>query len=101
VSTSLVSITNDLHGFENRDWVVTSYLLTYTGLLSPFPTPFLLFFYSTFEETMVSNFTHVMDRIPGDLCKIQRYIWEQIYDAPCSVDLHCIFNSVWSCHWDC
>ena len=31
VSTSLISITNALQGFENRDWVVTSYLLTYTG----------------------------------------------------------------------
>lgn len=33
VSTSLVSITNALHGFEQRDWIVTSYLLTYTGFL--------------------------------------------------------------------
>lgn len=31
VSTSLVSITNALGGFGQRDWVVTSYLLTYTG----------------------------------------------------------------------
>ncbi|KAK7956481.1 uncharacterized protein PG986_005703 [Apiospora aurea] len=31
VSTSLVSITNALGGFEQRDWVVTSYLITYTG----------------------------------------------------------------------
>ncbi|KAL8732425.1 MAG: hypothetical protein Q9181_003971 [Wetmoreana brouardii] len=33
VSTSLVSITNALHGFNKRDWVVTAYLLTYTGFL--------------------------------------------------------------------
>ncbi|OJD28332.1 hypothetical protein ACJ73_00257 [Blastomyces percursus] len=33
VSTSLVSITNALDGFEKRDWIVTSYLLTYTGFL--------------------------------------------------------------------
>lgn len=33
VSTSLVSITNALGGFDQRDWVVTSYLLTYTGFL--------------------------------------------------------------------
>ena len=32
VSTALVSITDDLHGFDTRDWVVTSYLLTYTGI---------------------------------------------------------------------
>ncbi|KAI0379308.1 drug resistance transporter EmrB/QacA subfamily [Hypomontagnella monticulosa] len=33
VSTSLISITNALGGFEQRDWVVTSYLITYTGFL--------------------------------------------------------------------
>ncbi|EEH05271.1 drug resistance transporter EmrB/QacA subfamily [Histoplasma capsulatum G186AR] len=33
VSTSLVSITNALDGFGKRDWIVTSYLLTYTGFL--------------------------------------------------------------------
>ncbi|KAK6852975.1 hypothetical protein PG995_011526 [Apiospora arundinis] len=33
VSTSLVSITNALGGFEQRDWIVTSYLITYTGFL--------------------------------------------------------------------
>ncbi|EED14417.1 efflux pump antibiotic resistance protein, putative [Talaromyces stipitatus ATCC 10500] len=34
VGTSLVSITNALGGFDKRDWVVTSYLLTYTGFLT-------------------------------------------------------------------
>ncbi|KIL87403.1 hypothetical protein FAVG1_09109 [Fusarium avenaceum] len=33
VSTALVSITNALNGFILRDWIVTSYLLTYTGFL--------------------------------------------------------------------
>ncbi|KAF7879093.1 hypothetical protein EAF04_000293 [Stromatinia cepivora] len=31
VSTSLVSITNDLKGFGQASWVVTAYLITYTG----------------------------------------------------------------------
>jgi hypothetical protein len=31
VSTSLVSIADALSGFEERNWVVTSYFLTYTG----------------------------------------------------------------------
>ncbi|EMR63741.1 putative mfs multidrug transporter protein [Eutypa lata UCREL1] len=31
VSTSLISISNALGGFDQRDWVVTSYLITYTG----------------------------------------------------------------------
>ncbi|KAF5548162.1 multidrug transporter [Fusarium napiforme] len=34
VSTSLVSITDALDGFILRDWIVTSYLLTYTGFLT-------------------------------------------------------------------
>ncbi|TVY27456.1 Efflux pump [Lachnellula hyalina] len=33
VSTSLVSITNALDGFQVRDWIVTAYLITYTGFL--------------------------------------------------------------------
>ncbi|KAL2810109.1 major facilitator superfamily domain-containing protein [Aspergillus granulosus] len=33
VSTSLVSITDDFHGFNRSTWVITSYLLTYTGFL--------------------------------------------------------------------
>ncbi|OTA55986.1 drug resistance transporter EmrB/QacA subfamily [Hypoxylon sp. EC38] len=33
VSTSLISITNALGDFEQRDWVVTAYLITYTGFL--------------------------------------------------------------------
>lgn len=31
VSTSLVSIVDDLHDFGRSSWVVTVYLLTYTG----------------------------------------------------------------------
>ncbi|KAF2106986.1 putative MFS multidrug transporter [Lophiotrema nucula] len=33
VSTSLLSITNDLNGFRKASWVVAAYLLTYTGFL--------------------------------------------------------------------
>ncbi|KAL7627255.1 hypothetical protein AAE478_001444 [Parahypoxylon ruwenzoriense] len=33
VSTSLISITIALGDFEQRDWVVTAYLITYTGFL--------------------------------------------------------------------
>ncbi|KAL8785687.1 MAG: hypothetical protein Q9213_003246 [Squamulea squamosa] len=33
VSTALVSISNDLNGFHRSSWVITSYLLTYTGFL--------------------------------------------------------------------
>jgi hypothetical protein len=32
VSTSLVSIVDDLHGFDRSGWLVTSYLVTYTGI---------------------------------------------------------------------
>ncbi|MCJ1233481.1 hypothetical protein MMC14_001439 [Varicellaria rhodocarpa] len=33
VSTSLIAITNDLNGFQKSSWIVTSYLLTYSGFL--------------------------------------------------------------------
>ncbi|KAF7899396.1 hypothetical protein EAE99_012317 [Botrytis elliptica] len=33
IGTSLISITNDLRGFSQMGWVVTGYLITYTGLL--------------------------------------------------------------------
>ena len=32
VSISLVTITNDLHGFDQTSWIVTGYLITYTGM---------------------------------------------------------------------
>ncbi|THC97675.1 hypothetical protein EYZ11_002838 [Aspergillus tanneri] len=31
VSTSLISITNDLNGFEKTSWIATAFLTTYTG----------------------------------------------------------------------
>ncbi|KAF2468467.1 MFS general substrate transporter [Lindgomyces ingoldianus] len=33
VSTSLISITNDLNGFSRTGWVVVAYLITYTGFI--------------------------------------------------------------------
>ena len=32
VSTSLITITNDLNAFGNGSWIVIAYLLTYTGI---------------------------------------------------------------------
>lgn len=31
IGTALISITNDLQGFSQMGWVVTGYLITYTG----------------------------------------------------------------------
>ena len=31
VATSLLAITSDLQGFDQSSWIVTSYMLTYTG----------------------------------------------------------------------
>ncbi len=39
VSTSLVSIADSLSGFEERNWVVTAYFLTYTGACSSISHP--------------------------------------------------------------
>ncbi|CAD6570392.1 MAG: hypothetical protein ASARMPREDX12_003478 [Alectoria sarmentosa] len=33
VATSLIAITDDLQGFSESSWIVTSYMLTYTGFL--------------------------------------------------------------------
>ena len=35
VSTALVSITDDLQGFERASWIVTAYLITFTGMIFP------------------------------------------------------------------
>ena len=37
VSTSLVDITNDLQGFDKTSWIVTGYLITFTGMRNPRP----------------------------------------------------------------
>lgn len=39
VSTSLVSITDDLQGFSRTSWIVSGYLLTYTGMASTVVLP--------------------------------------------------------------
>jgi hypothetical protein len=31
VSTSLITISNDLDGYSQSSWIITSYLLTFTG----------------------------------------------------------------------
>jgi hypothetical protein len=36
VSTALVSISNDLNDFARTSWVVTAYLITYTGIFIKF-----------------------------------------------------------------
>ncbi|KAL1970237.1 hypothetical protein VTN77DRAFT_5397 [Rasamsonia byssochlamydoides] len=33
VSTSLITITDNLHGFNRTSWIVTGYLITYTGFI--------------------------------------------------------------------
>ena len=47
VSTSLVAITDDLHGFSQTGWIVVAYLITYTGI---FPIMKLLRNVSTSSE---------------------------------------------------
>lgn len=34
VSTALVSVVDALQGFDKASWIVTSYLVTYTGMLT-------------------------------------------------------------------
>lgn len=44
-STSLVSISNALGGFKKRNWVITSYLTTYTGQCNGQTHPYKFFYY--------------------------------------------------------
>jgi MFS family permease len=66
VSTSLVSITNALDGFSLSSWIVTAYLLTYTGKC--IPDPLLLVHslsipkYSTGFLTIYAKFSDVFGR---------------------------------------
>lgn len=39
VSTSLIAITSDLNGFSKTSWIITGFLITYTGLKSLLPLP--------------------------------------------------------------
>jgi hypothetical protein len=74
VSTSLVSITNALSGFENRDWVVTSYLLTYTG--NPPVIPNYIY------KLVLKDGLTMLNRISGDLCEVLRHLRRQVHDSP-------------------
>jgi hypothetical protein len=87
VSTSLVSITNALDGFELRDWIVTAYLISYTG-------------------TLPSNSLDCKDwvlicRIPHNLRKIQRRVWKENNADFCAGDIYAFLNIMWGCEWDC
>ena len=37
VATSLVAVTDDLQGFRQSSWIVTAYMLTYTGIIPALP----------------------------------------------------------------
>lgn len=60
VSTALVSISDALNDFELRNWIVTSYFLTYTG------NPFLACYRTRL----------IFQRFSDHLRKIKQYIWQ-------------------------
>lgn len=63
VSTALVAITNALNGFEKGNWVVTSYLLTYSGFL-----------------IILSKFSDIFGRKPLIILVV---IWFTVFSAGC------------------
>lgn len=87
VSTALVSITDALHGFDSRDWIITSYLLTYTGT------------HTTIRNTTLRFLTE-RNRISCHLCQVQRCLRQENHDTPCPHSFHNLFNSLWCCQVD-
>ena len=52
ISTSLVTINEHLQGGDQSTWVITSYLLTYTGFLAPWSKCAIAF---GFKPTLLSS----------------------------------------------
>lgn len=81
MSTSLVAITNDLHGFSQSSWVVTAYLLTYFGQKSSFAAG--------------SELT-ICERLAHHLGKTQRHIGTEDYNSYFNFYLCCLLSSLCS-----
>jgi hypothetical protein len=74
VSTSLVSMVNELQGFGQAGWVITAYFLTYTGEHADIS---ILFFPPTL--TLLT----ALLRVPRHLCEAQRYLRDEAPDSLC------------------
>ncbi|GFF41879.1 hypothetical protein IFM58399_06416 [Aspergillus lentulus] len=85
VSTSLVSITNALNGFLIKDWVVTAYLLTYTGFLTIFAKFSDIFGRKTMlilaliifslSSLLCGVSTSIVELLPGGLVALILIVW--------------------------
>lgn len=81
VSTSLVAITNDLHGFSRSSWVITAYLLTYFGQKP-----------SSAADSELTTF----ERLAHHLGKTQRHIGTEDYNSYFNSLLRCLLSSLCS-----
>ena len=83
VSTSLVSIGDALHRFDQSGWVVTSYLLTYTG------APFSVLL-TTYSLKLTGG-----NRLSDHLCQVQRHLRSEAHAAHCPCAVHRLLDCLW------
>jgi MFS family permease len=55
VTTSLVAITNDFHGFESGSWIISGYLLGFVGMFIVAPDTFRVL------NTSSNHYHHIED----------------------------------------
>lgn len=82
VSTSLVAIADDLKGFSESSWVVTAYMLTYTGNVASFTAG-------------LRTTSRTLCRFPHHLSQAQRYFWPEAIDDHLCIHLRCLFGRLW------
>lgn len=87
-----MSITNALDGFELRDWIVTSYLLTYTGNVMR-------------SLTLVDTGRYVAltptHRIPRGIRQVRGCIRPQVYVSRGPGLIYSLLDPVWCYEWRC
>ena len=81
MSTTLATITDDLKGFSQSSWVITAYLITYTGKLSSLALD------QVAADTLERPFHH--------MGQIERHLWPKADIDNLARSVHCVFGSVW------
>lgn len=77
VATALVSIGDSLHAFDLTSWIVTAYLLTYTG-----------------NNTLISSCSvpKFSNRVPHYLRQTKRFAWTKASVGLFSISFHCVLR---------
>ncbi len=85
VATSLVAITDGLKGFGQSSWIISVYMLIYTGRLI------------SIDPRAGERFAYCMLRLLDRLGQAQRHFWAEVITYMLPWAIHCRFWSMWSC----